>query len=763
MSKLLPDSDEIRVTPEEIIQYLNPDGLRMLLRQERIRWGLKPNRDSDYYSNTTLFRYSGDLHNEGDHQRMDIRVFPDNGANPGYAGIYVDGGEFGMVHNHEHWDGAMSDDSRSSISPRVEIGAESTHIPNSDSSLPIAGGRELPAMTGHGMNPESKQVEAGSYVRTAGHIYDSYDGRPYVLSNDENVYINNDNRDQSARLPGRSAARICDIPVNIADLNNQTNYVSDWDYNHTDNNFTHSHRFTLENIDDRTFVYPEISTDADGNYVNKFHPRLNGFSKDVVPGIFCSVSELLSVDLLRQKRGPLTHADTPDGNRRHNYYQFDGIWEWQGYDPVEKIPGYDFGNQNPGNMEECTEPNLQPIPYHCAMSNYSTSDLYQWRYNRVEISWFPKDIKMSIVEPGHNYRSGDILRYPFGSKWLYYRVTVVGEDGAITDGYHINHAVTYFSQDPSTGAIGVGFKNQTSSGYGCRISIQASPTFNVIGTQLKNNLYAYVDMTPTEVSDNFGKWADTVLRCEPSDYIKRRSTATSPGYTGVNSGRGGPEPEPGSPETMFYEHGGNHTAGMHVHLFRYTIDTPGNTYEMIDGVKVYTGRWIDQGPMGIEQPTDVKALYLSNQDTNNFNNYYKFMLDILIDQFNRRGDSILAGSINSYTNAYLHTAQRDPWSGTDEPGPTQELYDSLISKGHEVRLLRPNESNDILDHQAFFRSQVDPITGNVMIEEITDRIVYVNLATRVVFMYNPEVKEDPNYGYGVQPRGWCPWAGTVTR
>ena len=38
-----------------------------------------------------------------------------------------------------------------------------------------------------------------------------------------------------------------------------------------------------------------------------------------------------------------------------------------------------------------------------------------------------------------------------------------------------------------------------------------------------------------------------------------------------------------------------------------------------DGAWIYM---VDQGPMGVERPCDIKALYLSNPDTNNFNNFW---------------------------------------------------------------------------------------------------------------------------------------------
>ena len=55
---ILPSGEEISTTPNQITRYMDPDGLRQLLRQERLRWHLKTNKDSDYYDDTTLFKYS---------------------------------------------------------------------------------------------------------------------------------------------------------------------------------------------------------------------------------------------------------------------------------------------------------------------------------------------------------------------------------------------------------------------------------------------------------------------------------------------------------------------------------------------------------------------------------------------------------------------------------------------------------------------------------------------------------------------------------
>ena len=872
LSTILPSGEEINVSPDEILRYLDPDGLRQLLRQERLRWNLKPNKDSDFYSNTTLFKYSGDLHNQGDHQRMDVRAFPDNGANPGHAGIYVDGGEFGMVHNHEKWDDAMSNNSKDSISPRVEIGVHSTHLIDNESEHPIAGGKELPDVHGHGMNPETGEIEEYSRERTAVHLYDSYDGRAYVLSNDENYYVNNKYRESYKKLPGRTDARVVDIPLDLSDLDNSSNIVSDWDYHHTDNNFNNSHRYILDNLDDRTFVYPEISQDesgtwvsneymgldgrigyAEGDGVNKINdqPDLTGTDRQgaanssynankgwtsdngynvsgYFPGVFRSFEELLKVDITGQKRSVLIHSDTPSGRRRQNFYQFDGIWEYNSFELEPKVLRNLDPNQDISNMEN-KDDTTQPYPYYSIYpqdsngenNNYHTSQLYQWRYNRVSIYYYSKNLKIHILNGGEHYKVGDILRYNFLNKWIYYRVTQVGTNDRITGGNYIQpddpdhpditQRFEKFEHNPSTNGVGVVFKDQTSTGRDALLVIECPPSFEAEATQIKNNLYAYVDVVPTVASDNSTEWSDVETNDTTNPHFVNRSTAPSAGHTGINSGRGGPEPTSDSTDIPLYEHGGNATAGPHVHLFKYVTDTTGNTFEMIDGVKVYTGRWVDQGPMGLERPSDVKALYLSNSDTNNFNNYYKFMLDAMIDQFNRNSDSVTTDNgdnigdgngyitdkndpnydpnkdptnpgspnydptydintnlnINVYGNAYLHTAERDPWQQPvghfNIAGPSQALYDMYVRKGYRIVLLRPTVGNDILDHQAFFDKRIDPVTKEIYIVEITDKVIYKNAGTRVTFYYNKESKLDPNYGYGAEPHGWYNAVGTIGR
>lgn len=811
MSSILPPdyNGEVSTTPNKIHRYLDADGLRQLLRNERIRWNLKPNKDSDYFGVTTNFRYSGAIYNEGDHELLEVRSFPDNGGNPGFAGMYIDGGERGMIHNDDAWDESVSRESRESITPRVSVGASSVH----DQLGPI---KEI--KRGYGLNEEGTAVERNSRNRTAKHIYDAYDGRIYILSNDEAAYVNNKTRDPSTRMPARTAARICDVPSDIDDLVNQNYTVSDWDYHHTTNDFNNSHRYILENLDDRTFVHPEIAKDRSGQYIQNRYMGLSGTSQynegegtgapnsqpdltgedrqgdspnsynankaqvpdnpynvsGYFPGIFRSLEELNKVDLVRQHRTILTHAETPGGRRRHNFYQFDGLWDY-GYFG-SKPHSYDKPNVDPSDMENKY---ADPLPYRFVehQGNYSTAKLYQWRYNRVNVYWHIDFIDIVIQDGGVDYKVGDLLRYSFLSKMMFYRVDSVGSTGEILSGHIVRpndpvddpdpeHHLDYvLDHDPSTNGVGVVFKNMTSGGRNARFVILATPVIDVTATQLKNNLYAYVDVVPTVSSDNNTEWSDTGSTTNDPNHIVSRSTAPGPAYSGINSGTGGPEPTPDNPHPKLYEHGGNATAGPHIHLFKYVIDTTGNSYEIVDGVKVYTGKWVDQGPLGVERPCDIKALFLSNPDTNNFNNYYKFMLDLMIHRMNRESDVSRAGGPEGCAPLYIHSDERDPWQQpVDQPdlsGPTQETYSNFINDGYSVELLGPTPENGILDHQAFFDRRYDPATGKLKVVEITHRVLFINEATGVAFYYNPVDKLDPNYGYGVCKRGWHPVVGTV--
>jgi hypothetical protein len=75
------------------------DGEHVSRRYKHLSKKLKPNRDADYCSTQTLFRYTGNIHNEALYQRMEIRTFQDNNAYAGYTGLNIDSGEFGIVHD----------------------------------------------------------------------------------------------------------------------------------------------------------------------------------------------------------------------------------------------------------------------------------------------------------------------------------------------------------------------------------------------------------------------------------------------------------------------------------------------------------------------------------------------------------------------------------------------------------------------------------------------------------------------------------------
>jgi hypothetical protein len=132
--------------------------------------------------------------------------------------------------------------------------------------------------------------------------------------------------------------------------------------------------------------------------------------------------------------------------------------------------------------------------------------------------------------------------------------------------------------------------------------------------------------------------------------------------------------------------------------------------------------------MGVERPCDIKALLLSNPDTNNFNNYYKFMLDTLIDNMNRIPDSVTSNNPNALSHPYIHMAQRDPEKD-----------------------------------QKFTINTINPTTTIVETVDVTDKVIYVNGATGVWFTYNTSHKTDPTFGYGSRAPGWQPMAGAVTK
>lgn len=746
---ILPSGEELFVTPDELKRYLNPDGLRQLLRQERLRWHLKVNKDCEYYDNDKLYKYGGSIQNNGYYQRVEIRTFPDNGAYAGYAGLNTDSGLFGIPHLWNQWNQAMSDESKQATINRVALGATAT----------------VPEKTGWGYDSETGEMSDSTSERSAAIICDPYDGRIYAYTNDDPCYVNNARRVD--RIPNRAVARIGDIPTRSSQLINDIDFVSDPDYHHTDNNFTHSNKYLLDNLDDRTFVYPEISKDRDGNYVTNIRMGLNGtpgyaesdgFDKknnqpdpehdrgdeDIshynenssfsglthaagyLPGVFRSLEELEKVDILRQKQDPRTHADTPGAKRPVNFYVSDGRWSSYWYDTVTHPDSYLANSMNPTNMEIFMD-GVEPVPYG-TIGEFDRTQLYQWRYNRVEIKYPTSGISIIIVESGRGYGVGDRLVWLFGDDMFEYEVTSVGPMGQILAGRYISTEENTYDQDPSTHGIGVSFTNTTSLGRDAKLAIRSTPVIQTNTTQIKNNLYAYVDIAPTVRSDNTTQWSDINMPDPQEGLVYVRSTAAGPAYSGINSGKGGAENDATISTTLLYEHGGNATAGASVHLFRYVINTQSPTWEIVDGVQVFTGRWVDQGPLGLERPCDVKALLFSNPDTNNFNNYYKFTMDILTDNLKRNPDGVVTHNPNAASFLYIHKDQVDP---TDET--------------------------------RFYTQQVDPITSRVSQVDITDQVVYINLSTGVAFTYNSTMKSDPTFGYAFRGIGWVPLAGVVTK
>lgn len=760
---ILPSGEEIKVTPEEVLRYVNPDALRQIFRQERLRWKMKPNKDADYYDNEHLYKYSAELHNEGIYQRMEIRTFPDNGAFAGYAGINIDSGLFGMVHDLEKWDKAMSQESIGQIVNRVVIGAMA----------------KIPEKTGYGLDDDGK-VTTKTENRMAAIVFDPYDGRAVLMSNDDPNYVNNETRALDERIPERAVARMGDIPTRVTQLKNDLDFVADPDYRHTDNNFTNSNRYVLDNIDDRTFVFPEISRDKSGDYIENYRVGLNGepvygesdghqqfnsqpdigknpdlgdfgdrfgeainsYNKNskfsgvshragFMPGVFRSYEELERVDLIDQLMTPLTHKETPGAKRKQNFYIMDGIWSPNWFDRIQYNDSYLAQSMNPSNME-MSLPDREPVPYSQISQTgdkpFHVGDLCQWRYNRITVTYHSKHIKISIVEPGKQYRINDVLRWTFGDDVFLFTVTSVGTGGELLKGTYRSERERTFEQNPSTHGVGLAFSNMSGVGHGGKLSVECRATIKTHAAQIKNNLYAYVDVVPTVRSDNTTSWSDVNLSDTQGGSVNVRSTAAGPAYTGINSGRGGPAPNPNTSGVKFHEHGGNATAGVQLHLFRYIINTQNPTWVIRNGIQIFTGRWVDQGPMGVERPCDIKALLLSNPDTNNFNNYYKFMVDSYFDGINRVPDAVTSNNPNATSPAYLHLNQRDP---------------------------EPN--------QRFTEWRVDPETSKVVEADITDKVIYVNAATGVTFIYNTSHKNDSSFGYGMRPPGWIALTGATTK
>jgi hypothetical protein len=374
--------------------------------------------------------------------------------------------------------------------------------------------------------------------------------------------------------------------------------------------------------------------------------------------------------------------------------------------------------------------NREPAPYQTIdRTEDSEIKLYQWRYNRISSIYQTKDLEIKIVNPGIEYEVNDILRWSFTDEVILYKVTKVGPNGQIQDGKYIdNNENRIFEQDPSTHGVGIPFSNMSGVGRGALLKISCPAKLISHATQIKNNLYAYVDIVPSVRSDNTTPWSDVNPPNTQNGLVNVRSTAAFPGHTGVNSGRGGPAPNRDLYKARYHEHGGNATAGIQVHLFRYIINTQNPTWVIRDGIQVFTGRWVDQGPLGIKRPCDIKALFLSNSDTNNFNNYYKFMLDGLFDAMNRVPDAVATNNPNAVSPLYLHMAQRDP-----------------------------------LPDQRFTMDQIHPDTSRIVQVDITDKVLYINGATGIAFIYNSSHKNDPSFGYGNRAVGWQGISGLISR
>ena len=734
---ILPSGEEVSVTPEELLKYMNGDSLRQLLRQERLHWHLKTNADVDYYDNTFMYKYSGEVHNKGSYQRMEIRTFPDNGAFGGYAGLNNDSGVSGIVHDLDKWDHAMSSESKGERINRTMIGAMAT-VPDK----PVTG------LDSNGnMSDETDNHSAMM-------MCDPYDARIYAMTGDKVEYMNNETRNNP--IPLRSIARMADIPTRVTQLLNDISLITDPSYSHTDNNFSHSNRYITDNVDDRTFVYPEISKDINGNYIQNIRTGLNGQSvyeetdvsghssganssynknnnfsgvstaNGMLQGVFKSIEELEKVDLCHQKMDP-NNALTPGARRRSNYYTLDGEWSSNWFDKTQ--PGSYLANSiNPSDMETHI-PGTEPFPYKSIDDDgsFDKSQLYQWRYNRVDAVYPSSKISIYVVSSGTGYAVGDTLRWNFKDDSFVYRVTSVGSNGQIQTGEYIEEVGSEYDFNPSTNGVGVQFSNVSSSGSGALLAIDAKADIKIHATQIKNNLYAYVDVVPTVPSKNDSTWSDNKTPIVQAG-ITNQSSFDVPSYSGINSGRGGISPSPTTSDVSLFEHGGNPTAGAQIHLFRYVIDTQNPVTETVDGVEVYTGAWVDQGPLGVERGCDIKALLMAQPDTNCFNNYYKFMFDLLVDVMLRNPDAPYTNNPNALTIPYIHIDEIDP-----------------------------------APERRFTIKTIDPDTGLIKDIDITNKVIYINAATGCLFTYNASVKNDPDYGYGYRTAGWVPMAGAVTK
>ncbi|MBD5585414.1 MAG: hypothetical protein HDQ88_10055, partial [Clostridia bacterium] len=162
MATILPSGEEVSITPDKILRYLNPDGVRQLVRQEMLMFQTKTDSDVSYIDNQRLFKYAGEMHNKGLYQKAELRTYPDNGAYEGYAGLYNDTGILGVAHNADKWDKAMSEESKKTVVNRTMLTASA----------------KVDEKTGYGLD-DNGEMSVETTNRMTGVIMDPYDGRTY--------------------------------------------------------------------------------------------------------------------------------------------------------------------------------------------------------------------------------------------------------------------------------------------------------------------------------------------------------------------------------------------------------------------------------------------------------------------------------------------------------------------------------------------------------------------------------------------------------
>lgn len=70
---------------------------------------------------------------------------------------------------------------------------------------------------------------------------------------------------------------------------------------------------------------------------------------------------------------------------------------------------------------------------------------------------------------------------------------------------------------------------------------------------------------------------------------------------------------------------------------------------------------------------------------------------------------------------------------------------------------------DPKSEQKFTISMFDPDTSEYKEVDVTDKVIYINAATGIMFIYNASYKNDPSFGYGMRPPGWIPISGAISR